>query len=181
MKQIEIRLSGSGGQGLILGGRLLMHTLMLAGYYVAQSQSYEPTSRGGLSRSDLVASESPVAFPLASELDMTIILDQVAVEPSRPLIRSGGLVLSDSQRVTQPLEGDLTAFEIPFHQIAREQGNPRGANIVALGLLVELSHFVTQSELQRAIKELTPQRFRSVNSSAAQAGSELVQSLDIKV
>ncbi|HJP26220.1 MAG TPA: 2-oxoacid:acceptor oxidoreductase family protein, partial [Arenicellales bacterium] len=64
MKQIEIRLSGSGGQGLILGGRLLMHTLMLAGYYVAQSQSYEPTSRGGLSRSDLVASESPVEFPL---------------------------------------------------------------------------------------------------------------------
>jgi|TARA_B100001079_G_scaffold50487_4_gene41423 2-oxoglutarate ferredoxin oxidoreductase subunit gamma len=180
LKQIEIRLSGSGGQGLILGGRLLMHTLMLAGYYVAQSQSYEPTSRGGLSRSDLVASESPVEFPLATELDMIIVLDQVAVEPSRSLIRPGGLVFSDSQRVTQPLEGEFNSFEIPFHQIAREQGNPRGANIVALGLLVELGRFATQENLQTAIEKLTPQRFRSVNSTVAQAGKQWARDLDLK-
>ena len=89
-------------------------------------------------------------------------------------------MFSDSQRVTQPLEGEFNSFEIPFHQIAREQGNPRGANIVALGLLVELGRFATQENLQTAIEKLTPQRFRSVNSTVAQAGKQWARDLDLK-
>ncbi len=43
----EIRLAGSGGQGLITGMHILFRALALEGKRAAQSQSYEPTSRGG--------------------------------------------------------------------------------------------------------------------------------------
>ena len=77
--ELEIRLSGSGGQGLILAAGILAEAFVSEGRTVAQSQSYEPTSRGGLSRSDLVVSDGEADFPLVSELDYLVVLDQVAV------------------------------------------------------------------------------------------------------
>lgn len=64
----QARLSGSGGQGLGLAGRLLADALVAEGWRVALSQSYEPTSRGGLSRSDLVVDGAAVDYPLATDL-----------------------------------------------------------------------------------------------------------------
>ena len=64
MDTLEIRFSGSGGQGLILAARILAAALVAQGRNVAQSQSYEPVSRGGLSRSDLVISDGEADFPL---------------------------------------------------------------------------------------------------------------------
>ena len=69
MEHCEIRFSGSGGQGLILSARTLATALTLDGKKVAQSQSYEPTSRGGLSRSDLVVAQETVDYPLVTKLD----------------------------------------------------------------------------------------------------------------
>ncbi|MCP4984028.1 MAG: pyruvate ferredoxin oxidoreductase, partial [Gammaproteobacteria bacterium] len=93
----EIRLSGSGGQGLILAASILSNAMMAEGRTVAQSQSYEPTSRGGLSRSDLVVSDGPADYPLVSELDYLIILDQVAVAESEGMIKEGAIVITDSK------------------------------------------------------------------------------------
>ena len=52
--RIEIRIGGTGGQGLILSAKMLADALAAAGKHVAQSQTYEPTSRGGFCNADLV-------------------------------------------------------------------------------------------------------------------------------
>jgi 2-oxoglutarate ferredoxin oxidoreductase subunit gamma len=67
--RIEIRIGGTGGQGLILSGKMLADALASMGRRVAQSQTYEPTSRGGFCNSDLVVSEGEVDFPLATAVD----------------------------------------------------------------------------------------------------------------
>ena len=68
--RVEIRLAGSGGQGLITGMQILFRALALEGRRAAQSQSYEPTSRGGFCYSDLVVSDDGDDYPLATKLDM---------------------------------------------------------------------------------------------------------------
>ncbi|HHI81953.1 MAG TPA: pyruvate ferredoxin oxidoreductase, partial [Rhizobiales bacterium] len=92
---VEIRLSGSGGQGLMLAAGILSGALVGEGRSVAQSQSYEPTSRGGLSRSDLVVSDGVADYPLVSGLDFLVVLDQVAVSESASLIRDDAIVITD--------------------------------------------------------------------------------------
>ncbi len=82
MDNVEIRFSGSGGQGLILSAKILAAALVEEGNNVAQSQSYEPVSRGGLSRSDLVVTKGEAAYPLSSGLDILMILDGAAVNGS---------------------------------------------------------------------------------------------------
>ncbi len=109
MSDFQIRLSGSGGQGLQLAAKVLASAVLIEGKRVAQSQSYEPTSRGGLSRSDLVIGEEAVDYPLVTDLDCLLILDQVAVDGSRDLIRPSTLVLIDSDRVTTAPEQQCKA------------------------------------------------------------------------
>ena len=46
---LEMRLSGSGGQGLILAGIILAEAAILDGKLAIQSQSYGPEARGGSS------------------------------------------------------------------------------------------------------------------------------------
>ncbi len=173
MKELEIRLSGTGGQGLVLGGRILARALVLEGFLVAQSQSYEPTARGGLSRSDLVASVDTVDYPLATALDFLVILDQIAVPVSKDMIKAGGLVLVDSGQVTEPPSGDHTVISLPFAETAKRVGSLRTANTVALGALVEAGGLCRGESLERAIRETMSGRNLDIGLAGAAAGQEL--------
>jgi 2-oxoglutarate ferredoxin oxidoreductase subunit gamma len=167
---LEIRLSGTGGQGLILGGLILSEALIYEGKTVAQSQSYEPVSRGGVSRSDLVVSASEVDFPLVTGLDILIILDQIAVAISDGLVRADGLVLVDTDRVPSPPEGDFSLFSLPLSSRASALGNERGTNMLALGTIAALSGICRQASLEHAIRAQTPSRFVAINTEAMREG-----------
>jgi len=58
--RMEIRIGDTGGEGLILSAKMLADAFASSGPHVAQSQTYEPTSRGGFCNSDLVDSEGDV-------------------------------------------------------------------------------------------------------------------------
>jgi len=69
---LQIRFCGSGGQGLQLSARILADSALHDGWSVAHSQGYEPTSRGGLSRSDVVLSRGLIDYPLVTLLDVLV-------------------------------------------------------------------------------------------------------------
>ena len=66
--RFEVRIGGTGGQGLILSGKMLADALAAEGKHVAQSQTYEPTSRGGFCNADLVIADGEVDYPLADRV-----------------------------------------------------------------------------------------------------------------
>ncbi len=172
-EHIEIRLSGVGGQGQVLGGEMLARALGAAGLQVAFSRSYEPTSRGGLSRADVVASRSELDYPLATALDRLVILDQLAATASLALLSANSVVLADSERVPRPPQGDFRVCPLPFAAVAKSLGNARGANIVALGALVALGTPCSLETLATAVSERIPERYRDANLAALRAGHDL--------
>ncbi len=170
---LQIRLSGSGGQGLILAGRILAAALVAAGRRVAQSQSYEPTSRGGLSRADLVVTDALADFPLVTSLDYLVILDERAARASDGLLNPGSTVLCDIKKVASPPTGSFALHRLPLWETAVEVGSPRVANIVALGALAALGDFVEPALLREKVVGLAPPRFRDLNAEAFDAGLAL--------
>jgi len=158
MPELEVRLSGSGGQGILLIGRILAEALTLEKLNVAQSQSYEPTSRGGLSRSDLVASSDQVDYPLATSLDYLVILHNIAVGVSDELLKSTSLVLIDSSLDGQYCAPDGRAVLLPIIETARGLGSIRSTNMVALGALLALGEICEQENVIEAIKRVAPTR-----------------------
>ncbi len=178
MSDFQIRLSGSGGQGLQLAAKILTGALLHEGKRVAQSTSYEPTSRGGLSRSDLVIGEDAVGYPLVTDLDCLLILDQVAVDGSLDVIRPSTLVLMDSERVTAAPTPDCRPVSLPLVQAARGIGNVRTANIIALSVLAELAGFCRTETLKQIIENRMPPRFVPLNLEALEAGIDMARSAE---
>ena len=123
--RIEIRIGGTGGQGLILSAKMLADALAAGGKRVAQSQTYEPTSRGGFCNADLVISDAAVDFPLTTALDHLVLLDRLAIKPSWPLLKPGALVIADTRLCPELPEGDYRRYHLPLSRTALELGSER--------------------------------------------------------
>lgn len=171
--RVEIRIGGTGGQGLILCAKMLADALAAVGKRVAQSQTYEPTSRGGYCNSDLVISEREVDFPLATALDYLVLLDRLAVQPSWPLLKPGALVIADTRLCPELPPGDYRAHQLPLSRTAIELGSERVANMVALGALAALAGICERKALEQAVRAETPKSFLDLNLDALAAGYRL--------
>lgn len=133
--RFEIRLSGTGGQGLVLAGIILAEAAgIYEGRYVVQTVSYGPAARGGTSRADVVISDREIDYPKAIALDILLAMNQMACDESAVELKPSGILVVDSQLVTEiPV---TRVVKIPFTKIAREKcGREQMANIVALGAL----------------------------------------------
>src|SRR3989304_835524 len=125
--RFEIRISGSGGQGVILAGIILAEAATLDKKHVAQSQSYGPEARGGSSMSEVIISDEEIDFPRASKLDILVALTQEALGQNLPDLKTDGLLVVDSDLVHNvPWEKVL---RICFRQIARNLGEERAINM----------------------------------------------------
>jgi 2-oxoglutarate ferredoxin oxidoreductase subunit gamma len=171
--RMEIRIGGTGGQGLILSAKMLADALASMGRRVAQSQTYEPTSRGGFCNSDLVVSEGEVDYPLATALDCLVLLDRMAVKPSWALLKPGALVIADTRLCPEIPAGDFRAHHLPLSRTAIELGSERVANIVALGALAALAGICGRKLLEQAVRAETPNSFLDLNLDALAAGYRL--------
>ncbi len=175
MNRVEIRLASSGGQGLITGMHILLRALALEGGRAAQSQSYEPTSRGGFCYSDLVVSDDPADYPLATKLDMVAALSQIGLDRSLALVKPGALVIVDERLVPEPPRRGFALHVLPISQRAVATGSPRIANVVALGALARLSRLCAAESLEKAVRLETPEKFAGLNLAALREGFALAQ------
>jgi 2-oxoglutarate ferredoxin oxidoreductase subunit gamma len=166
----EIRIGGTGGQGLILSAKMLADALAAGGNSVAQSQTYEPTSRGGFCNADLVVSKTEVDFPLTTAIDYLVLLDRLAIKPSWPLLKPGALVIADTRLCPELPEGDYRCYHLPLSRTALQLGSERVTNIVALGALVALSGLCDRQRIEQAVRAETPRGFLDLNLDALAAG-----------
>ena len=77
MKQ-ELRLSGTGGQGLITAGIILAEAALLDGKLAIQSQSYGPEARGGASKAEVIISDEAIHFPKVTDPNLLLAMSQEA-------------------------------------------------------------------------------------------------------
>jgi 2-oxoglutarate ferredoxin oxidoreductase subunit gamma len=166
----EVRLSGSGGQGLILMGIILAEAIGIhEGKYVAQTQSYGPEARGGSSKAEVVISDEEIDYPKAMKLDLLLAMNQKSCDEFYPDLKPGGLLIVDSTFVKQIPTS--RAFQIPFTRIAREKlKREMVANIVALGALTQLTDLISARAMEAAVLGRVPKGTEKLNRDALKAG-----------
>jgi 2-oxoglutarate ferredoxin oxidoreductase subunit gamma len=170
----EIRLSGSGGQGMVFAGTVLAEAIGVEdGKNVCQTQSYGPEARGGASRSDLVVSSGEIYYPKPLKLDILLALTQEACDTYFAALKEEGILVVDSGMVTQLPDHKVHGF--PFSQFARDKvGTPMVANIIALGAITALTKIVSKHGLLEAIKRRAPKGTEDRNLKAAEIGFGLI-------
>lgn len=171
--RFEIRLSGSGGQGLIFAGVVLAQAIAtIDDRNVVQTQSYGPEARGGASRADLVISDGPISYPKPMKLDLLLALTQEACDTYYPQLREGGVLVVDQDMVTQVPTSRYYGF--PFTQLARHDiGVPMVANIISLGAICALTGIVSEKALQQVVEMRAPRGTEEKNLAALRLGLKI--------
>ncbi len=173
-KNYEIRLSGSGGQGLILAGIILARAAVIEGRRVTQTQSYGPESRGGSSRADVIISDQEIYFPEATHFNCLLALTQESCDKYLFDLRDTGILIIDTTYVKNLALAAENTYELPFTDIAQEKlGSPISTNILSLSFLVKVTGIVKESSLQQSISETVKPAFVDLNLKAMKLGFEL--------
>jgi len=180
----EIRLSGSGGQGLVLAGIILAEAAgIYGGKNVVQTVSYGPAARGGTSRADVVVSDADIDYPKAMGLDLLLAMTQMASDESISDLKPSGILVVDSNLV--PQVSYPRVVKIPFTQIAREKcGREQMANIVALGALSRLipavppgTGVVSPDTMEAAVMARIPRGTEKLNRVAFEEGIKAAEEI----
>ena len=177
----EIRLSGEGGQGLVLAGKILAEAAAIYDNKNAtQSQSYGPEARGGASRSEVIISDEEIDYPKAINIDLLLALTQESCNKYNKDLKSDGILLVDSDAVKVLPQGDYTVHKIPIIDIAKHDvGKTMVANIVALGIIAELTKIVSIESLESAILSRVPKGTEDLNLKAFKMGIENCKKLSL--
>lgn len=175
MERYEIRLSGAGGQGLILAGIILGEAMILeGGYNVVQTQSYGPEARGGASKSEVVVSSSTIHFPKVTRPDLVLALTQKAFDKYADDIKSGGIIIIDEEIEVGKLPEGIKVYRVPILRTASEDlGKSFVANIVSLGIICGCLDFVKEETLRQAILARVPKGTEELNGRAFDFGLQM--------
>lgn len=164
--QIEFRLSGSGGQGLILAGIILAEGALLDGKNSIQTQSYGPEARGGASKAEVIISNTEINYPKVKKCDVLLCLTQKSCDEYLDSLKKDGILIIDKE-VIKPNRNDINIYHVPIIEKAKNDiGIPMVANIVALGVINSITKVVSQDMLKEAILKRVPPGTEETNKKA---------------
>src|SRR5690554_1689089 len=109
----EIRLSGSGGQGIILAAIILAEACILNGKNVIQTQAYGPEARGGASKAEVIVSEDQIDYPKVINPDIVLAMTQEAADKHAAALKQNGILLVDSTFVKTIPKDVQQLYQIP--------------------------------------------------------------------
>lgn len=169
--KIEIRLSGSGGQGILLAATLLAEAALATGKQVIQTQSYGPEARGGASKAEVIISSEEIDYPEVRSPDVTLCLSQPAFDKYAWLSPPGSLIVIDSGLIRPfPVRG-VEVLGAPFVMLATQEfGRPVVANIMALGALANRKSLAERQALESALGRRLPAKLLELNQRALAFG-----------
>ena len=191
--RFEIRIAGSGGQGVIVATELIGQAAALyeKDLYVVQSQAYGPEARGGKSKAEVVISKEPIDYPKVIAPRLQVILTQPAADECAPDTLPGGRIIYDDFFVTDVpgFSGEIgveqrehitnaNAYYLPIVKTARDKlGKEIVTNMVALGTagrVLELENIMSPDSLRKAISHhFTDKKIADLNIQAFDEGYAL--------
>lgn len=172
---MEVRLSGSGGQGLILAGIILAEAAIADGRDAVQSQSYGPEARGGSSKSEVIISTESIHYPKVTAPDLLLAMTQESLNKYGTDLKEAGILVVDTNFVREVPDKYKNVHAVPITQLAKEKcGRELFANIVALGTITKLTGSVSFDALEKAVLARVPKGTEDMNKLALQIGYQAV-------
>ncbi len=177
MKKQEIRLSGSGGQGVILAAIILADAAIEQGLNAIQTQSYGPEARGGASKAEVIISDDEINYPKITKANILLSLTQKAYDKYIvSLDESGILIVDESVKLSGNEPSNV--YKLPILRNAYEKFETHMvANIISVGVIYELlgEDTIDKNIMIQSITDRVPPVTVQKNIEAFEEGIKLVR------
>lgn len=173
--QNEIQFAGFGGQGIMVMGQILAQAAMDGGFEVVWIPSYGPEMRGGTAYCTVVISDRLIGSPIIRNPRHLVAMNRPSLEKFAPTVKPGGVIFINSSIITIGAgRNDVDVVRVPIIEIAKELGNVKAANIVALAAFVARSEILDFALLKKAVEAKFAQREKLIplNLKALEAGQK---------
>jgi 2-oxoglutarate ferredoxin oxidoreductase subunit gamma len=170
----EIRIGGSGGQGVVLAAQILGKAAVLDGKNALQTQAYGAEARGSLAKSEVIISDGRIDFPAVRKCDILVAMNQEALNAFLKDLKETGTLIVDSTNVTAVPETKAKVYKIPTTETAKKTfGEIMYANMVMLGAFTKITSLVSKRAIRKAIKESVSEKTVETNINAFRKGLRL--------
>jgi len=172
MQKDRIIVAGAGGQGALRIGQMLAYAALDDGWEVEWLPSYGAEMRGGTANCNVTISDSEIAYPMVSETDCLIVMNDQSLKKFEPNVCANGILIMDRSIIRDNVDRtDLKVFEIPADHIAEQEGNSKGANMVLLGAYLAVSGRISIE----AVSDVITHSFTGSKSKYADSNKKLVR------
>ncbi|MGA8110691.1 MAG: 2-oxoacid:acceptor oxidoreductase family protein [Acidobacteriaceae bacterium] len=172
---LQVRVGGFGGQGVLLLGEVLAEAGVDAGLEVSWLPSYGPEMRSGTSNCHVRLSKEAIDSPLVVAPDVLVAMNEPALHKFYESVRPGGWVLYNGDAAPDACRrADVRMLARPFAHLAEELGDGRAANMMMLGALLEITGALPQASVDAALQRLVKSaKWLALDERALAAGREL--------
>ncbi len=172
---LEVRIAGFGGQGVLLLGEVLAEAGLDAGLEVSWLPSYGPEMRSGTSNCHVRLSRRIIDSPLVTSPNVLVAMNEPSLRKFDKSVRAGGWVIYNGQEFPADCMRDgVHVLALPFTELANKLGDKRAANMVMLGALLEIAGALPQASISDALRRLVKNsRWVELDERALALGREL--------
>ncbi len=177
----DVIMSGFGGQGIQIISQLLAVACIQKGLELSYLPSYGVEKRGGRTNVTVVISDEEIGAPITNHPLSVLALDSIALEKFQPMVMPGGILIANSSLIDPEAisRNDITALRVPCNDEAISMGNPKLANMIALGVFLAKTSFLEFADIESCINQVIPERLNHTipqNLDAIRRGMELAKS-----
>jgi 2-oxoglutarate ferredoxin oxidoreductase subunit gamma len=172
MARTEIRITGLGGQGVILLGYVLGKAAALHGdRHAVMTQSFGPEARGSACSAQVVVDEERIAYPYPIHPQHLIALSQDGYDLHIDQCAENAMVFIDSDLV-EPKSSQRKHLLVQATRIAEDVGRRILLNMVMLGFFGRHSNILDVAAFRSAIAGSVPPGTEEMNLAAFERGWE---------
>ena len=172
---LQVRIAGFGGQGVLLLGEVLAEAGLDAGLEVSWLPSYGPEMRSGTSNCHVRLSSEAIDSPLVSAPSVLVAMNEPSLRKFDRSVRAGGWILYNGDTFPADcMRPDVHVLALPFTRLADELGDPRASNMIMLGALLEMAGALPDASVDVALRRLVKNpRWVALDERALARGREL--------
>ena len=171
MSRTEIRVTGYGGQGVVLCAYIIGRANAVeAGNHSTMIQSFGPEARGSACSATLVLSDEEILYPYIRRPDIFVAMSAEGSDKFRDELKPKGILVYEKDLVPARLKKGQQSFGISSTRIAESLGRTLVQNIVMLGFFAAVSKIVPQEQMRKAVESSVPRGTEEMNLKAFDAG-----------
>ena len=176
----DLMVSGFGGQGVLIAGRLLSYAAMRENRHVTFFPAYGPIMRGGEAHCTVVISTKLIGSPVVRNPLTAIVMNLPSLLNLEPRVKPGGLLIANADLAerSHSRREDIKKIFVPANTIAEGIGSERVASMVALGAYIGATGAVSLQSAIICLDKIITEKHREflhLDEEALNKGAEFVR------
>ncbi|HBR09526.1 MAG TPA: keto:oxoacid ferredoxin oxidoreductase [Clostridiales bacterium] len=172
----EIVFAGFGGQGVLTAGLIVSQIALYKGVNATWMPAYGAAQRGGTANCTVKYGAEKIYNVGQQKPDLVLAMNTPSFKKFVTMVKPGGTILVNADMMTADtnVRDDIRVVSIHCNELAEQVKNPKGANIVMIGVITKLlgdfSHDEGRDGMNDMFRKKGKSKFEEKNVAAFEAG-----------